>query len=130
MKITFNNRAAVYVQVIQHFKEQIAARSLKPGQEISSRSELAKMLKTNQNTAQHPYKEMEEQGLIYTEGNLPSRITKDEQVLHAVKDELILQAVNSFITSIRSIHVPLDEAIEVIKKNYEKDDQEKGDSDD
>src|SRR5699024_8205063 len=65
-----------------------------------------------------------------TEGNLPSRITKDEQVLHAVKDELILQAVNSFITSIRSIHVPLDEAIEVIKKNYEKDDQEKGDSDD
>src|SRR5699024_8548722 len=107
MKITFNNRVPVYVQVIQHFKEQMASRSLKPAQAIRTSKELAKMLKINPNTAQRAYKEMEEQGLIYTEGNLPSRITKDEQVLHAVKDELILQAVNSFITSIRSIHVPL-----------------------
>src|SRR5699024_3203353 len=112
------------------FKEQMASRSLKPGQEIPSRRELAKMLKINPNTAQRAYKEMKEQDLIYTDRNLHSRITKDEQVMHAVKDELILQAVNSFITSILLIYVPLDEAIEVIKKNYEKDDQEKGDSDD
>src|SRR5699024_10969198 len=128
--ITFNNRVPVFVQVMQHFKEQMVSRSLKLGQEIPSRRELSKMLEINPNTAQRAYKEMEEQGLNYTKGNLPSRITKDAQVLHAVKDELILQAVNSFITSIRSIDVPLDEAIEVIKKNYEKDDQEKGDSDD
>ena len=45
-------------------------------------------MKINPNTAQRAYKEMEEQGLIFTEGNLPSRITKDEQMLKRVREEL------------------------------------------
>ncbi|MFD2044253.1 GntR family transcriptional regulator [Ornithinibacillus salinisoli] len=120
MKVNFNNRDPVYIQVIRHFKEQIATGSLEPGQEILSRRELANKLKINPNTAQRAYKEMEEQGLIYTERNLPSRITKDEQVLHAVREELILQAVDSFITSVRSINVPLHEVLDLVKENYEK----------
>ena len=84
MDVKFNNRDPVYVQVIRHFKEQIAKGYFEPGQEIPSRRELANQLKINPNTAQRAYKEMEEQGLIFTEGNLPSRITKDEQVLKMV----------------------------------------------
>lgn len=116
--MNFNHRVPVYVQVIRHFKEQIATSSLEPGQEIPSRRELANKLKINPNTVQRAYKEMEDQGLIYTEGNSPSRITKDEQVLHAVREELILEAVNSFIVSIRSIQVPLDEVVELVKEKY------------
>src|SRR3954463_16409252 len=111
MDVKFNNRDPVYVQVILHFKEQMAKGFFEPGQEIPSRRELANQLKINPNTAQRAYKEMEEQGLIFTEGNLPSRITKDEQVLHAVREELILQAVDSFISSIRSIQLPLDQVL-------------------
>lgn len=114
-----NHREPVYVQVIRHFKEQMARGSFAPGQEIPSRRELANNLKINPNTVQRAYKEMEEQGLIYTEGNLPSRITKNEQVLHAVREELILQSVDTFITSIRSIQLPLDEVLELVKKKYE-----------
>ncbi|MUK89459.1 GntR family transcriptional regulator [Ornithinibacillus sp. L9] len=120
MNVNFNNRDPVYIQVIRHFKEQIATGSLEPGEEISSRRELANKLKINPNTAQRAYKEMEEQRLIYTERNLPSRITKDEQVLKAVREELILQAVDSFITSVRSINVPLEEVLDLVKENYEK----------
>jgi GntR family transcriptional regulator len=117
--MNMNHREPVYVQVIRHFKEQMARGSLTPGQEIPSRRELANKLKINPNTVQRAYKEMEEQGLIYTEGNLPSRITKDEQVLHAVREELIVQAVDTFITSIRSIQLPLDEVLELVKEKYE-----------
>ena len=78
-----------------------------PGQEIPSRRELANQLKINPNTAQRAYKEMEEQGLIFTEGNLPSRITKDEQMLKRVREELILEAVDTFVHSVRSINVPV-----------------------
>ena len=94
MDVKFNNRDPVYVQVIQHFKEQIAKGYFEPGQEIPSRRELANQLKINPNTAQRAYKEMEEQGLIFTEGNLPSRITKDEQMLKMVREELIVEAVD------------------------------------
>lgn len=120
MSITFNKRDPVYVQVIRHFKEKIATGIYEPGQEIPSRRELANKMKINPNTAQRAYKEMEEQGLIFTEGNLPSRITKDEQVLKTVRDELILDAVDSFVSSVTSIKVPLDEVIELVKENYNK----------
>lgn len=119
MNIKFNNRDPVYVQVIRHFKEQIAKGNFEPGQEIPSRRELANQLKINPNTAQRAYKEMEEQGLIFTEGNLPSRITKDEQVLKSVREELILEAVETFVHSVRSINVPLQEALNLVKDKYE-----------
>ncbi|SES99603.1 transcriptional regulator, GntR family [Oceanobacillus limi] len=119
MSVTFNNRDPVYIQVIRHFKEQIATGRLEPGQEISSRRELANKLKINPNTAQRAYKEMEEQGLIFTERNLPSRITRDEHVLNAVREELILEAVDSFVTSIHAINVPLSEVLDLVKEKYE-----------
>lgn len=121
MGVKFNNRDPVYVQVIRHFKEQIATGYFESGQEIPSRRELANQLKINPNTAQRAYKEMEEQGLIFTEGNLPSRITKDEQVLKMVREELILEAVGTFVHSVRSINVPLDEALNLVKNKYERE---------
>lgn len=119
MNITFNKRDPLYVQVIRYFKEQIATGAFEPGEEIPSRRELASKLKINPNTAQRAYKEMEEAGLIFTEGNLPSRITKDEDVLRAVREELIMEAVEAFVYSMRNIHVPLDDVLRLIKEKYE-----------
>ncbi|HBI05284.1 MAG TPA: GntR family transcriptional regulator [Paenibacillaceae bacterium] len=119
MDVKFNNRDPVYVQVIRHFKEQIAKGIFEPGQEIPSRRELANQLKINPNTVQRAYKEMEEQGLIFTEGNLPSRISKDELVLKSVREELIIEAVETFVYSVRSINVPLQEALNLVKDKYE-----------
>ncbi|AMQ05444.1 MULTISPECIES: GntR family transcriptional regulator [Sporosarcina] len=121
MDIKFNNRDPVYVQVIRQFKEQIATGYFEPGQEIPSRRELANQLKINPNTAQRAYKEMEEQGLIFTEGNLPSRITRDAQMLKIVREELILEAVDTFVHSVRSINVPVHEALDLVKNTYERE---------
>ncbi len=121
MRANFNNRDPVYIQVIRQFKEKIAAGMLEPGQEIPSRRELANQLKINPNTAQRAYKEMEEQKLIFTERNNPSRITKDEAVLRDVREELIAEAVNSFVTAVRPINVPLNEVIGMIEKKYKEE---------
>ncbi|KAB7667771.1 GntR family transcriptional regulator [Bacillus sp. B1-b2] len=121
MVIQFNNRDPVYVQVIQYFKEQIAKGFFEPGQEIPSRREMAGQLKINPNTAQRAYKEMEEQGLIYTDGNSPSCITKDDSVYKKVREELIMDAVESFVSSVKSINIPLSETLDLVKKIYEED---------
>jgi GntR family transcriptional regulator len=118
MEIKFNNRDPVYVQVVRHFKQQIATNMLEPGQEMPSRREMARELKINPNTVQRAYKEMEEQGLIYTEGNLPSKVTKDEKMLQSVREELILEAVDKFITAIHSIQVPFDEVVSILRSKY------------
>lgn len=119
LTVKFNNRDPVYVQVIRHFKEQIAKGFFEPGQEIPSRRELANQLKINPNTAQRAYKEMEEQGLIFTEGNMPSCITRDEAVLKSVREELMMEAVDVFLSSIKSIDVPLAEVLELVKKKHD-----------
>ena len=119
MDVKFNNRDPVYVQVMRHFKEQIAKGFFAPGHVIPSRRELANQLKINPNTVQRAYKEMEEQRLIHTEGNMPSCITKDEAVLKSVREELISEAVQVFVSSIKSINAPLPEVIELVQQKYE-----------
>lgn len=121
MKIKFDNRDPVYVQVVRHFKEQIAIGRFEPGQEIPSRRELANQLKINPNTAQRAYKEMEEEGLIHTERNYPSTITKDEKILGSVREELLLNAVDTFLQAVRPINVPLDELMSIVKEKYTKE---------
>jgi len=118
MSFLINNREPVYLQVVRYFKEQIATGKLTGGQEIPSRRELASLLKINPNTAQKAYKEMEEHGLIYTERNFPSRITTDENVLSTVREELIQEAVDAFILAVKPIQVPVDELVDIVKKNY------------
>ncbi|WP_029276786.1 GntR family transcriptional regulator [Carnobacterium jeotgali] len=124
MNVNFNKRDPLYEQVVRHFKEEIAAGTLVPGQEVPSRRELANQLKINPNTAQRAYKEMEEQGLIYTESNSPSKLTKDQSILGAVQDELLEEAVSSFVTAIRPIRVPFDKIIGLIKEKYAVEEKE------
>lgn len=119
MNVTFNNRDPVYLQVVRHFKEEIATGRLAAGQEIPSRRELAALLQINPNTAQRAYKEMEEQKLITTEGNSHSRITADERSLNSLREELIGEAVDAFVESIRKIALPVDELLRLVKQKYE-----------
>ncbi|MDM5326345.1 GntR family transcriptional regulator [Neobacillus sp. CF12] len=118
MNVNFNNRDPVYLQIIRYFKEKIAVGELVPGEEIPSRRELANRMKVNPNTAQRAYKEMEEQGLIYTEKNHPSKITTDKKVLGKVRDELLVEAVDMFVTSVRSINVPVEELLDLVRLKY------------
>ena len=124
MEVNFNKRDPVYVQVVQHFKQEIANGNLAPGEEIPSRRELARKLKINPNTAQRAYKEMEEANLIYTEGNLPSTVTTDKKVILEVREELLLTAVNIFVNAIRPINIPVDELLQLVKIKYTSDNED------
>lgn len=119
MKLKLDNRAPVYIQVIQYFKEEIVSGRLKPSEEIPSRRELANLLKINPNTVQRAYKEMEEMGLIFTDGNLPSQVTNDVQMIETMRTELVEGALDEFIRTVQSIPVPLDELLELIREKYD-----------
>lgn len=118
-EVAFNNRDPVYLQVVRHFKEQIATGRLAAGQVIPSRRELGALMKINPNTVQKAYKEMEEQQLIMTEGNSPSRITNDTKLLNQIRSELLGEAVSAFVASVRKIDVPVDELLQLIRSKYE-----------
>ena len=56
--------------------------------------------------------------MIHTERNFPSQITTNETILQAVRQELILAAVDTFVDAIRPINVPVDELLRVVKEKY------------
>jgi len=114
----FNNRDPVYLQVVRFFKEELATGRLGAGDVIPSRREIAGLLKINPNTAQKAYKEMEDQGLIITEGNSPSRITGEAELLSTIRHELIYEAVAAFVDSIRKIDAPVEEIINAVRQQY------------
>lgn len=122
----FNQRDPVYLQVVRHFKEQIAAGELQPGEEMPSRRELAGTLGINPNTVQRAYKRMEEEKLLYTEGNMPSKITEDTNVLTQVRHELMLEAVETFIAAVKPIGVSLEEVQHKIKEQFLLEDEQDG----
>ncbi|KQS23506.1 GntR family transcriptional regulator [Exiguobacterium sp. Leaf187] len=117
--LEFDQRSPVYLQVIRWFKERIATGEFVGGQEIPSRRALAAELGINPNTAQKVYKEMEEQQLITTERNVPSRITTDPQVVERVRSELLSEAVAQFVTAVQAIQVPLDEVMSTVQNVYQ-----------
>lgn len=120
MNIIFNKRDPVYKQVVDHFKQLIANEELDPGQEIPSRRELANQLKINPNTAQRAYKEMEDEALIYTDSNQPSKITKDGIKIKQVKEELVSTAVGQFVGSMRQINMSVEDCIKIVEQEYKK----------
>lgn len=119
MNIKFDSRTPLYLQIIDYFKVKIASGVLKAGEEVPSRRELAKRFKVNPNTVQRAYKEMEEQGLLYTDRNMPSKITDDEHLIYEVREELLMTAVDHLVESVKPINVPLNELIPLIEKRYE-----------
>lgn len=114
----FNTRTPVYLQVVDYFKKKMALGKLKAGDEMPSRRELANDLKINPNTVQKAFKEMEDQQLITTERNRPSRVTTDGTVLAQIRSEIVDDAVAVFVEAIQELDVSVDELVEKIKRQY------------
>jgi len=106
------------MQVVDAFKKKMALGELRAGEEMPSRRELATELKINPNTVQKAFKEMEDQQLITTERNRPSRVTTDEQVLTRIRSELVDEAVAVFVESIQELDVTVEELVTKIKRQY------------
>lgn len=127
MKLNIDNRSPVYLQLIEYFKEQIASGKLAMGEEIPSRRELARTLNINPNTVQRAYREMEEMGLIYTDGNMPSKVTRDETVIKKVREELVQDALEHFVSTIKTLQIPLEDVYPLLEKTYREKNGDKAD---
>lgn len=118
MKVDFNNNEPIYIQIIKHFKQKIILGELNYGDEIPSRRELAGLLKVNVNTIQRAYKEMEDLGMIETIRNFNSKIIADENKVNEYKIEIVDEAMEQFIKTMKDIKINSNEVIELIKKKW------------
>lgn len=125
----FNSRDAIYLQVIEEFRKQLVSDKLRLGEELPSRREIARQLNINPNTVQRAFSEMEALNWISTAPNRPSRVTADPTIIHQVKREFVERAIHDFVTSIRTMDISYQEAVELLDKGMNTQKKEDGKTD-
>lgn len=115
-ELDMRSRKPIYEQLVDKLKELIINEVLKADEQLPSVRALAQQLTINPNTIQKAYRELENQGFIYSQkgkGSFvnPSSLSQDEDKIKKIKAEiekLVLEALY--------LGVPAEELIEII--NY------------
>ncbi len=85
IQLDLRDRRPIYEQIKERFKELIITGAVKEQEKIPSVRELASILAINPNTIQRAYKELEEEGYIYSLRSKGSFVAPVEK---AEKDDL------------------------------------------
>ncbi|MCX7904401.1 MAG: GntR family transcriptional regulator [Caloramator sp.] len=106
LELDVKSRVPIYEQLVEKIKELIIMEVLKEHEQLPSVRSLASELTINPNTIQKAYRELENQGYIYSipgKGNFVAPINKNKKLekVNKLKEELkrlILEAIYLGIT--------------------------------
>lgn len=89
--ININNRDSrpVYAQIMDQFRLTIVTGAMKPEEKLPSVRELSQELAINPNTIQRAYRELEQEGYIYSVAGKGSFVAEFREVDSHRRDELL-----------------------------------------
>ena len=116
--LDYRDARPIYSQIIDGFREQIAAGILKPGDKLPSVRDLASELAINPNTIQRAYSELEAEGFIYSvpgKGSFAAAVTEPL----SLRREELNGRLKEIITELRYLNVTQDEVIALVKEGFD-----------
>ena len=87
--LDYRDARPIYAQIVDGYREQIAAGILSPGEKLPSVRELAVQLSINPNTIQRAYRELETEGYICSVPGRGSFVCQQDAALEARRTELL-----------------------------------------
>lgn len=121
MKIEFDEKIPIYLQIMKAIKQELATANLKAGDKLPSVREMAEILKVNPNTVQRAYQELEREQITYTQRGMGTFITNNVQKLKSLKKEMAMELVISFVNEIKNLGFTTEEIIEIVKEFLERE---------
>jgi GntR family transcriptional regulator len=67
LRLDFQNREPIYLQIVDQVKQMVASGALKPGDQLPTVREVAAEIRINFNTAARAYRMLHEEGVISTQ---------------------------------------------------------------
>ena len=96
-KLDYNDHRPVYEQIKENFKSLIVTGAMVEGESLPSVRELAAVLGINPNTIQRSYKELEQEGFIYSVRAKGSVVApRKNEITQRRKEDLFLQLGSVF----------------------------------
>lgn len=103
MEWEFDDDTPIYLQIIEHFKTEIAAGSLKAGDKIPPVRELAVSAGVNPNTMQKALSELEREGLLESKRTSGRFVADNMKESEKLKDKLAADLMEDFMKNMNKI---------------------------
>lgn len=114
MEINFDESIPIYVQIMQGIMWDVAVGTLAPGDKLLSVRDLAKDARTNPNTVQRAYMELERMGVVETQRGQGTFIKASPGLAKEVRSEVTATAVRSFIDEMRRLRYSNEEIVGLV----------------
>ena len=109
----------IYLQIQTYIRRGCVAGTIRDGDELPSRRVLSALLGVNPNTVQKACRMLEEEGLLVSHAGAKSCVRVTPELRERVRAELIRSDAVAAASAFRRMGVPLEEAIELVKRAYE-----------
>lgn len=109
----------IYVQIMQHVKQSIAAGTIKDGEEMPSRRVLSALLGINPNTVQKAYRLLEDESIIISSPGAVSYVSVSACKRREIRDELLRTYVGAVVDTLKAMGVTKGEAALLMDKMWE-----------
>ena len=109
----------IYLQIIKYLKQGVVSGAVADGDELPSRRVLSALLGLNPYTVQKACRMLEEEGLLVSHAGAKSCVRVTPELRERVRAELIRSDAVAAASAFRRMGVPLEEAIELVKRAYE-----------
>lgn len=122
------SRKPIYEQLVDKLKELIINEVLKPDEQLPSVRQLAQQLTINPNTIQKAYRELENQGFIYSQKGKGSFVNPQHGAMDETKMKTIMEEIEKLVLEALYLGVTAQELIALVKKlDHEKGGDENND---
>ena len=116
MNWKFTGDRPVYQQIMEQIRGAILKGELLPGERIASVRDLAAQAQVNPNTMQRALTELEREGLLIGGGTSGRTVTKEEQVLSAMRQKALEDLARECAEKFMVFGVTPEQAAELLRK--------------
>ena len=110
----------IYLQIILHIKQGIAAGAIGHQEEVPSRRALSALLGVNPNTIQKAYHMLEDEGIIVSRSGAKSYTSVDEDTVQHIRRELQAGDTAVWVEAMKRLGLSRDQALGLAADLWEK----------
>ncbi|HEX8548728.1 MAG TPA: GntR family transcriptional regulator [Cytophagaceae bacterium] len=113
----FKDNQAIYLQIANHFFENILQRKWQRGEKIPSIRDMAVQFEVNPNTTMRTYNYLQEKGIIYNKRGLGYYLADDglERALEIKKEQFINKDLPELFRTMQLLEMSIDDLKKYLK---------------
>ena len=117
LQLDFRSGLPIYIQVVQQIESQIAAKVLKPGDQLPTVRALASQLRVNFNTVARAYRMLDEARIISTQQGRGTYITEipPPEVTEKLRQESLQALAKRYISEAKRLKFPEREINQMVR---------------